>query len=145
MKRRNLVEVLMIEDNPGDASIVRAVFEESRTLNRVHHAENGLDAFRFLRKEAPYQGVPTPHLILLDLSLPGMDGRDLLDRIKQDPTLRGIPVIVLTASQTIQDIARCQDGQANCYVSKPEHAEDLAAVVRTSAQFWLDIVTLPGG
>lgn len=145
MKRRNLVEVLMVEDNPGDASIVRAVFEESRTLNRVHHAENGLDALRFLRKEAPYQGVPTPHLILLDLSLPGLDGRDLLGEIKRDPGLRGIPVIVLTASHTPQDIARCQESHANCFVSKPEQTEELASVVRTSAQFWLDIVTLPGG
>ncbi|MEO5336919.1 MAG: response regulator [Magnetospirillum sp. WYHS-4] len=145
MRRRNLIEVLLVEDNPGDASVVRAVFGEAKSLNRVHHAENGLDAVRFLRKDAPYQGVPTPHLILLDLSLPGMDGRDVLAEIKRDASLRGIPVMILTSSRTQQDILRCHEEHANCFISKPEQAEDLARAVRTAAQFWLDVVTLPGG
>lgn len=144
MRRRNLIEVLLVEDNPGDASIVRTVFEEAKTLNRVHHAETGSDALRFLRKEAPFQGVPSPHIILLDLSLPGLDGREVLVEIKRDPGLRAIPVVVLTSSRTAQDISQCHENHANCFVSKPEQAEELARAVRTAADFWLDIVTLPG-
>ena len=143
MQSRNLIEVLVIEDNPGDASLVQEVLGDAKVLTHVHHVEDGAEALEFLRQEGEYAAAPTPQLIFLDLSLPGMDGRDLLGEIKSDSALRTIPVVVMTSSDTDQDVLKCHENHANCFVVKPQETENLAQTVRNVVRFWLEVVTLP--
>ena len=143
MQSRNLIEVLVVEDNPGDASLIREVLGDAKVLTHVHQMEDGAEAMRFLRREGEHAEAPSPHLIFLDLSLPGLDGREVLNAIKADDTLRAIPVVVLTSSGTEKDVFSAHDKHANCFVVKPDSTEDLARVVRNLVRFWLEVVTLP--
>ena len=143
MRSRNLTEVLVVEDNPGDASLVREILGEAKTLTHVRHVEDGSEALKYLRREDSYREMPVPNLIFLDLSLPGTDGREVLEEIKVNPALKAVPVVVITTSRTTMDISRCYDRHANCFVTKPETPEELADVVRRIARFWLEVVTLP--
>lgn len=136
-------EILLVEDNPADVRLTREAFKEHRVRNNLSIVEDGVEALAFLRREGPHAGAPRPDLILLDLNLPRMDGRELLERIKADPVLRRIPVIVLTTSKAEEDVLRSYDLHANCYITKPVDLAKFMAVVKDIEGFWLTIVTLP--
>ena len=137
------VEILLVEDNPGDALLTREAFRDCKLLNTLHHVEDGAQALAFLRREGPYADRPRPDLILLDLNLPRMDGREVLAEVKGDEQLRGIPVIVLTTSADERDVLRAYHLHANCFITKPIALERFLEVVRSIEQFWLTIVRLP--
>jgi chemotaxis family two-component system response regulator Rcp1 len=137
------IEILLVEDNPGDARLTQEALREGRVHNRLHHARDGIEALAFLHREAPFGEAPTPDLILLDLNLPRKDGREVLAELKQDRRLRLIPVVVLTTSEAEQDILRTYELHANCYITKPVDLEKFLQIVRAVEEFWLAIVKLP--
>lgn len=136
-------EILLVEDNPSDVYLTREALREAAVESRLHVAEDGETAMAFLRREGTHTGAPRPGLVLLDLNLPGMDGRQVLSEIKTDAELRRIPVIVLTTSTAPSDVARCYDLHANCYIAKPVDFHDFETVVRTIERFWLRFAILP--
>lgn len=136
-------EFLLVEDNPGDVRLTREALRESKVKNNLHVVSNGVDAIAFLRRKGPYADAPRPDIILLDLNLPKMDGREVLAEIKADPLLRRIPVVVITSSEAEQDILRSYDLHVNCYVTKPVDLEQFMKVVQSVETFWLTIVKLP--
>jgi CheY-like chemotaxis protein len=137
------VEILLVEDNPGDVRLTREALKEGKIRNNLNVAGDGVEALRYLRREGPYAESTRPDLILLDLNLPKMDGREVLEAVKADPALRLIPVVVLTSSAAEQDIARAYDLHANCYVSKPVDLDQFIHVVKSIEDFWFSIVKLP--
>lgn len=137
------VEILLVENNPGDVRLMAEVFRESNLHNTLHTVRDGVEALAFLRQEGDYAHAPRPGLILLDLNLPRKDGRQVLAEIKEDPGLRRIPVIILTTSAAEQDIVRAYDLRANCYITKPIDLEPFMAVMRSIGDFWLTTVKLP--
>jgi len=137
------IEILLVEDNPGDVRLVREALREGDVRNNLHVAPDGVEALRFLRREDGVADAVRPDLILLDLNLPRKDGREVLEALKSDPALRSIPVVVLTSSQAEQDIARAYDLHANCYVTKPVDLERFITVVKSIETFWFTIVKLP--
>lgn len=137
------IEILLVEDNPGDVRLTLEALEEAKVRNTVHVARDGVAALAFLRRAAAHTTAPRPGLILLDLNLPKKDGREVLAEIKADPQLRRIPVVVLTTSQAEQDILRTYDLGANCYVTKPVDLDQFLHVVQSIESFWLTIVQLP--
>jgi len=137
------VEILLVEDNPGDVGLTRETLKDSKLLNHMSVAENGVEALAFLRREGKYVNATRPDLILLDLNLPKKDGREVLAEIKSDEQLRRIPVVVLTTSSTEQDILRTYDLHANCYITKPVDLDQFIAVVKAIGEFWFAIVKLP--
>ena len=139
----NPIEILLVEDNPGDIRLTQEVLNEGKVHNSLSIVENGVQAISFLRKENEYQDAPTPDLILLDLNLPKKDGREVLLDIKNDPELKKIPVVVLTTSQSEEDILKVYDLNANCYISKPVDFGQFIDVVKSIENFWLSIVKLP--
>jgi chemotaxis family two-component system response regulator Rcp1 len=136
------VEILLVEDNPGDVRLTTEAFREARVRNRLHVAIDGVDALAFLRREGRHRDVPRPDLILLDLNLPKRTGREVLDEIKQDDDLKHIPVVILTTSQAERDILDSYQLRANAYVTKPVDLEQFLNVVQSIEQFWLEIVKL---
>jgi len=142
--RTKAVEILLVEDNPGDVRLMTEALKETQVRKRLHLAEDGVQAMSFLRRKGPHAGAPRPDLILLDLNLPKKDGREVLAEIKEDPKLKSIPVVVLTTSQSEQDVLRSYQLHANCYISKPVGLENLIAVVQSIEGFWLKTVRLPG-
>jgi CheY-like chemotaxis protein len=137
------VEILLVEDNPGDVRLVRKFLEGSRVPSRVRNLADGIQALGYLRREPPSVDEPRPDLILLDLDLPGKDGRQVLAEIKSDPELKSIPVVVLTSSQGRHDIADCYERHANGYVTKPMDLDEFEAVMRSIESFWLATARLP--
>jgi two-component system, chemotaxis family, response regulator Rcp1 len=137
------VEILLVEDNPGDVRLTREALKEGKVRNNLHVASDGVKAVAFLRREGEHAGAPRPDLILLDLNLPRKDGRQVLEEIKEDPALRLIPVVILTSSQAEQDILRAYDLHANCYISKPVDLDQFIKVVKSIEDFWFSIVKLP--
>jgi CheY-like chemotaxis protein len=137
------IEILMVEDNPGDVRLTREAFKDGRVWNRLHVVEDGIAALDFLHRRAPYQDAPRPDVILLDLNLPRMDGREVLAAIKGDPSLRVIPVVVLTTSQAEEDVLRAYHLNANCYITKPVDLEQFIRIVQAIEDFWLTVVRLP--
>jgi CheY-like chemotaxis protein len=137
------IEVLLVEDDPGDVVMTREALAESKVLNQLHVVSNGEDALKFLRREAPFEDAPRPGLVLLDLNLPRVDGREVLAVVKNDPTLRRIPVVVLTTSQAEEDIVRSYDLHANAFVSKPVDFDQFLEVVRQVDNFYISVVSLP--
>ncbi|GAA5182946.1 response regulator [Rugosimonospora acidiphila] len=137
------IEVLLVEDDPGDVLMTREAFEEHRVGNRLNVVSDGVDALAYLRREAPYTDVPRPDLILLDLNLPRRDGREVLSEIKNDESLCRIPVVVLTTSQADEDILRSYQLHANAYVTKPVDFEQFVNVVRQIDEFFISVVKLP--
>jgi CheY-like chemotaxis protein len=123
---------------------MREALKETRVPSRLHLAEDGIDALAFLHRRGPHAAAPRPDLILLDLNLPKKDGREVLAEIKADPTLRSIPVVVLTTSQAEQDVQRSYQLHANCYISKPVGLENFIRVIQSIEGFWLQTVRLPG-
>jgi CheY-like chemotaxis protein len=137
------VDILLVEDNPGDARLAKEAFKEAKIINNLFWVKDGEEAMSFMHKEGEYVDVPRPDVILLDLNLPRKDGREVLAEIKDDEHLRRIPVVVLTASQSNDDILKTYDLHANCYVSKPLGLAEFMKVVEAIEDFWLTIVKLP--
>jgi two-component system, chemotaxis family, response regulator Rcp1 len=137
------VEILLVEDNPGDARLTIEALREGKIRNNLHHAKDGVEALEFLRREGAHAGAPSPDIILLDLNLPRKDGREVLAELKEDPRLRLIPVVVLTTSEAEQDIVRTYQLHANCYITKPVDLDKFITIVRAIEDFWLAIVRLP--
>jgi len=137
------IEVLLVEDDPGDVLMTREAFEEHKLRNHLSVVSDGEEALAFLRQTGAHADAPRPDLILLDLNLPRRDGRDVLEEIKQDPQLRQIPVVVLTTSQADEDILRSYQLHANAYVTKPVDFERFVNVVRQIDEFFVSVVKLP--
>ena len=137
------IDILLVEDDPGDVLMTREAFAHHKIRNPLHVAEDGVEALRFLKREGPFGEAPRPGLILLDLNLPRKDGRELLGEIKQDPGLRTIPVVVLATSEAEEDILRSYELHANAYVTKPVDFEKFVEVVRKIDDFWVTVVKLP--
>jgi chemotaxis family two-component system response regulator Rcp1 len=142
-KRSTPVEILLVEDNPGDVRLTQEALKESKVTNNLSVAEDGVEALAFLKREGKYADAPHPDLLLLDLNLPKKDGRELLEEIKADENLRRIPVVVLTTSKAEEDILRMYDQHANCYITKPIDFDQFIEVVKSIEDFWLTIVKLP--
>jgi chemotaxis family two-component system response regulator Rcp1 len=142
---RQPVEILLVEDNPGDIRLIVDVLKDGKLPNKVSVVRDGVEALAFLRSEGKYTGVANPDLILLDLNLPKKDGRELLEEIKKDPDLKHIPVVVLTTSTADQDIINAYDLHANCYVNKPLELEQFIKMVHSIEDFWFTIASLPAG
>ena len=138
-----LVEILLVEDSPGDVRLTREALKESKLVNKLHVAGDGEEALAFLRKQDKYANAPRPDLILLDLNLPKKDGREVLAEIKADPHLKRIPVVILTISESEGDILATYDLHANCFITKPIGLEQFVEVVKSIEEFWLSIVRLP--
>jgi CheY-like chemotaxis protein len=133
----------MVEDNEGDVLLTTEALKEAKVVTDLHVVRDGVEAVDFLYRRAPYSAAPRPDLILLDLNLPRRDGRQVLADIKQDPSLRHIPVVVLTSSSAEQDIVKAYDLHANCYIVKPVDLGSLIEVVKSIESFWLTVVKLP--
>jgi CheY-like chemotaxis protein len=139
----NVISVLLVEDDPGDVVLIREAFEHNKVHNALNVVSDGVDALAFLRNEGEHADAPRPDLILLDLNLPRMDGREVLAEIKGDAELRTIPVVVLTTSAAEEDIVRSYDLHANAYVTKPVDFERFIEVVRQIDDFFVSVVKLP--
>jgi CheY-like chemotaxis protein len=137
------VDILLVEDNPGDVRLTREALREARVQNRLHVVGDGAEAMAFLRREGRYAQAPQPDLVLLDLNLPRKDGREVLAEIKADAKLRHIPVVVLTTSAAERDVASSYALHANCYVTKPMELDHYLEAVRALEGFWLGVATLP--
>ncbi len=137
------IHILLVEDNPGDARLVQEALKESGSRNRLSVVQDGEEAMHFLRRLNAFAEVERPDIILLDLNLPRMDGRQVLGEVKADPDLRSIPVIVLTTSSAESDIVRTYDLHANCFVTKPEDLDEYLQVIKTIEDFWCATAKLP--
>ena len=137
------IEILLVEDSMGDARLTMEALKENKFLNHLHHVSDGFEAMAFLYQQGQYSNVPRPDLILLDLNMPKMDGREVLEKIKQDNQLKRIPVVVLTTSQADEDILKSYDLNANCYISKPVDLDQFMEVIKSIKNFWLTIVKYP--
>jgi two-component system, chemotaxis family, response regulator Rcp1 len=136
------IEILLVEDNPGDVRLTKEALKDAMVRNNLSVAMDGVEALAFLRRQGKHAGVARPDLILLDLNLPKKNGREVLEDIKQDEALRHIPVVILTTSQAERDIAESYRLHANAYVTKPVDLEQFLTVVQSIEQFWLEIVKL---
>lgn len=134
------VDILLVEDNPADVALTEEALQESKLANRLMVAEDGEQALAILRRKGTHAHAPRPDLILLDLNLPGMDGREVLAEIKGDQALRRIPVVILTTSKAEEDVFRSYDLHANCYITKPIDLQQFVKVVKVVDEFWLTIV-----
>jgi CheY-like chemotaxis protein len=137
------IEILLVEDNPGDVRLTLEAMKDAKIWNRLHVVEDGVAALDFLYQREPHAQAPRPDLILLDLNLPKKNGREVLAEIKSDVKLKTIPVVILTTSQAEEDVLRAYALHANCYISKPVDFAQFTNIVRTIEEFWLTIVTLP--
>lgn len=137
------IEILLVEDDPGDVELTLEVMKSSKLKLNINVVEDGIEAVNYLEKSLKNRDVPLPDLILLDLNLPRMDGRETLDRIKADSTLRKIPVVILTTSKASEDIVRTYTAGANCYITKPVGLKEFTKVVSAIEEFWFTIVKLP--
>ncbi len=137
------VEILLVEDNPGDERLTREALKEGKVYSNLHWVKDGVEAMDFLRHQGKYKEAPRPDIILLDLNLPKKDGREVLQDIKNDGDLKRIPVVVLTTSKAEEDVLRTYNLHANCYVTKPVDLEKFIVVVKSIDRFWLTVVTLP--
>ena len=137
------VDILLVEDNPGDVRLAREALKDAKVLNELHVVTDGVEALDFLRRQGEHRGAVRPDLILLDLNLPKKDGREVLAEIKEDVDLRRIPVVVLTISKAEEDIFKTYDLHANCYITKPVDLDQFMEVLKAVEDFWLVIVKLP--
>ena len=139
------INILLVEDNPGDVRLTQEALKEGKVLNQMSVAKDGVEAMEFLHRTGEYAEAERPDLILLDLNLPRMDGREVLAEIKADKALRRIPVVILTTSKAEEDVLKTYDLHANCYITKPVDLDQFISVVEAINNFWLTIVKLPGG
>jgi CheY-like chemotaxis protein len=143
--RATPVEILLVEDNPGDVRLTKEALKEGKVYSNLHWAKDGVEALEFLRRQGKFADVPRPDIILLDLNLPKKDGREVLSEIKNDDDLKRIPVVILTTSKAEEDVLRSYQLHANCYVTKPVDLDKFIVVVQSIDKFWLTVVTLPNG
>ncbi|QLK25172.1 response regulator [Natrinema zhouii] len=136
-------QILLVEDNPGDVRLTREAFKQGRIENDLHVVSDGIEALAFLSQQGEYADVPRPDLILLDLNLPGKDGEEVLEELKDDPVLRAIPVIVLTSSRAEEDVVKSYELHANAYLTKPVDPDEFIETVRAFEKFWFSVVRLP--
>jgi CheY-like chemotaxis protein len=139
------IDILLVEDNPGDIDLTREALEDAKVCNRLHVAEDGEQALDYVFRRGPYAHAPRPDLILLDLNLPKRDGREVLEAIRADGDLTEIPIVILTSSQADEDIARAYRLHANCYIAKPVNFVQFLKIIHAIEDFWLTVVKLPGG
>ncbi len=139
------IDILLVEDNPGDVRLTREALKDSKVRNNMFVVEDGVEAMEFLRQQGKFAKVPRPDLILLDLNLPRMNGREVLAQVKADEILKRIPVVVLTVSKSEEDILKAYDLHANCYITKPIDFEQFMKITKSIEEFWLTIVRLPPG
>ncbi len=137
------IEILLVEDSPGDVRLTLEALKEGRVRNNVHVARDGVEAMAFLRREGHFSSKPRPDLVLLDLNMPKKDGREVLAEIKEDEELKLIPVVVLTTSSSEEDVLRSYGLHANCYITKPVDMDQFITVIRSLEEFWLAVVKLP--
>ena len=137
------VNILLVEDSPGDVRLTKEILADTRMANEIHVVNDGEAAMAFLRRRGEHTDAPRPDLVLLDLNLPRKDGREVLQEMKNDETLRRIPVIVLTTSAAERDVLRSYDLHVNCYITKPIDLDEFITVVRAIEGFWLSVVRLP--
>jgi len=137
------IEILLVEDNAADVRLTEEALREGKVRNNLHVARDGMEALEFLRRQGKYAKATRPDLILLDLNLPRRDGREVLAEIKDDPSLKMIPVVVLTTSSAEADILKSYKLHANCYITKPVDLEQFVSVVKSIDDFWLTVVRLP--
>jgi chemotaxis family two-component system response regulator Rcp1 len=137
------IEILMVEDNPGDVRLTIEALKEGKVRNNLHTVEDGEEALAYLRRQGQYAKAPRPDLVLLDLNLPKKNGREVLEEIKTDPELKRIPVVILTVSEAEQDVLKSYNLHANCYITKPVDLERFIEVVKSIEGFWLTVVMLP--
>jgi CheY-like chemotaxis protein len=137
------VEVLLVEDNEGDVRLTREAFRDANVSVRLHVASDGVEAMAFLRREGPHKDAPRPDLVLLDLNLPRMDGREVLAHIKQDESLKSIPTVILTTSEAEVDVMKSYQLHANSYLTKPVYLDVFESLVKSISEFWLTKVKLP--
>jgi chemotaxis family two-component system response regulator Rcp1 len=137
------IEILLIEDNPGDVDLTREMVEASKVRNVIRNVGDGVEAMAYLRRESPYTKAARPDLILLDLNIPKKDGRTVLSEIKQDADLKDIPVVVLTTSEAESDILKSYQLHANCFITKPVDLTKFTTIIRSIEDFWLTVVKLP--
>ena len=142
-KDAKTIEVLLVEDSPGDVRLTREAFKDAKVLINLSVASDGVEAMAFLNREGDHALAPRPDLILLDLNLPKKDGREVLEEIKQNSELMSIPVVVLTTSASEEDVLRSYRLHANCYITKPVGLEGFLKVVNSIDNFWLSVVKLP--
>lgn len=138
------IEILLVEDNPGDARLTIEAMRDAKVRNRIQVVEDGVEAMEYLRRQGRFSDATRPDLILLDLNLPRKDGRAVLAEVKADPVLKRIPVVILTTSRAEEDVLRAYDLHANCYVTKPVDLEQFMKIVSLIDEFWIKVVTLPG-
>ena len=143
MNTNKAIDILIVEDNPGDARLIKEVLNDSKILNSLHLVRDGVETMDFLQKKGNYSGAKTPDLIILDLNLPKMDGREVLAKIKNDEQLKRIPVVIMTISQAEEDIIKSYNLHANCYVTKPIDLDQFIKVIKSIEDFWFTIVKLP--
>ncbi len=141
--KADLLEILLVEDSPADVRLTIEALRDAKVANHLNVVNNGEDALAFLRQEGPYLDAPRPQLVVLDLNLPRMDGKEVLAEIKADPELRRIPVAVLTTSSAEADVLRSYELGVNCYLTKPVGLEQFLSVVQSIESFWLGVVRLP--
>jgi two-component system, chemotaxis family, response regulator Rcp1 len=139
------IEILLVEDNPGDSRLAKEALKDSKLKNNLYIAEDGIEAMDFLHQIGKYSKMPRPDLIILDLNLPKKDGREVLAEVKNDEGLKRIPVVILTISKAEEDILKTYNLHANCYVTKPLDLDQFMKVVKSIEDFWLTIVKLPNG
>ena len=137
------IEILMVEDNPGDIRLTKEALKEGKIINNLHIARDGVEAMEFLYKEGKYKNAIRPDLVLLDLNLPGKSGHEVLAEIKNNPDLKRIPVIILSISKLEEDILKSYNNYANCYIIKPVDFNQFVEVVKSIENFWISIVKLP--
>ena len=137
------IEILLVEDNPGDVRLTQEALGEAKVRNNLAVARDGVEALSYLRREAPFEDATRPDLVLLDLNLPRKDGREVLSEIKADPNLRRLPVVVLTTSAAEKDVFESYNLHANCYITKPVDLDQFVGIVSSIEDFWLTIVKLP--
>jgi two-component system, chemotaxis family, response regulator Rcp1 len=144
MKRNvETIDILLVEDNPGDVRLTREALKDAKVLNEVYVAQDGVEAMEFLQRKGKFANVPTPDLVLLDLNLPRKDGREVLAEIKQDPKLKRIPVVILTTSKADEDIIKTYNLHANAYITKPVDLNRFIDIIHALEEFWFSIVKLP--
>lgn len=137
------LQILLVEDNPGDALLTREALRDAKMANSLEWVQDGIEAMAFLRRQGKYADAPEPDLILLDLNMPRMDGREVLAELKNDTALKHIPVVVLTTSQAEEDILRAYELHANCFIGKPVDFAEFVRVVKSIESFWFSVVRLP--
>ena len=137
------MEVLLVEDSPGDVRLTREALKEGKVRNNLNVVSDGVEAMEYLRREGQYAGALRPDIVLLDLNMPRKDGREVLAEMKEDHSLKRIPVVILTTSEAEQDILRTYDLHANCYLTKPVDLDQFISIVKSVEDFWLTIVKLP--